>query len=160
MSKLKVSYDELDNLAKIIYNKINPKFKPDIIIGIGSGGWLPAKLVNNYFDTEIESIRVSCYKDKCLSDIVESSFSTINSSYIQNKKILIIDDVNDTGTTLGYVIDKLYNLTCGEIKLFTAVLHHKNKKKKYDITIDNRSDYDYATSTGDIWIDYPWEISN
>ena len=92
-----------------------------------------------------------------MSNIVESNFSKINSDYIINKKILIIDDVNDTGTTLGYVVDKLYNLACGEIELCTAVMHHKNKEKKYDIETDSRTKYEYANLAEDVWIDYPWE---
>jgi uncharacterized protein len=157
MSKLKISYSDLDSLSKKIYDKVRPNFCPDIVLGIGSGGWLPAKLVNNHFNVEIESIQVSCYNNRELSNIVESNFSKINSNYIINKKILIIDDVNDTGTTLGYVVDKLYNLACGEIELCAAVMHHKDKEKKYDILSDIRTRYEYANLADDVWIDYPWE---
>ncbi len=157
MSKLILSYQEVEILVKELYLKIQNNFEPDIVIAIGSGGWLPARLINRFFNKEIESIRIYSYNNDQQQSIVDSQFSKINADYIKNKNILIIDDVNDTGSTLGYVVDKLHNLVNLSSNMCIGVLHDKIKDKKYDIEKDTRTKYFYSRKIEDIWIQYPWE---
>lgn len=154
MEKLIISYDEINNLILNLYNKIKTFFTPDIIIGIGTGGWLPAKLINNKFNIEIDSIKLSSYNGKQQDKINTSNLNSLNLDYLKHKKILIIDDVNDTGGTLKYIVDLLSPLTS---ELHIGVLHHKDKDKVYDLFLDSRCIYYFAEQTGDIWIEYPWE---
>ncbi|VVU94608.1 Phosphoribosyl transferase domain [seawater metagenome] len=159
MSKIILSYAQIEDLVEDLYSKLKNNFEPDIVIAIGSGGWLPARLINRFFKKEIESIRVYSYNDinNKQESIIDSEFSKINADYIQNKNLLIIDDINDTGATLGYVVEKIHNLVNLTSNICIGVLHDKIKDKKYDIEKDTRIKYFYSKKMEDIWIHYPWE---
>jgi uncharacterized protein len=154
MEKLIISYDELNNLIVNLYNKINIVFTPDIIIGIGTGGWLPAKLINKRFNIELDSIKLSSYDGKQQGQIKPSNLNSLNLDYLKNKRVLVIDDVNDTGATLKYIVELLSPLTTS---LHIGVLHHKDKDKESDLFLDNRCIYYFADRIDDIWVEYPWD---
>lgn len=154
MNNLVVSYDDIKNLVEVIFDKINNIYKPDIIIGVGTGGWLPAKLLNNYFNVEIDSINLRSYEGKERGEIKCSNLNNLNLDYLKNKKILVIDDVNDSGSTLKHILEMLSPLTSN---LYLCVLHDKKKEKVIDLFLDNRCIYVYATFIDDVWINYPWD---
>ena len=53
---------------------------------------------------------------------------------IKDKKILIVEDIVDTGTTIDFLNSKLFNLGAKEIKFFSLLL--KRNKYKFNIPID------------------------
>jgi hypoxanthine phosphoribosyltransferase len=69
---------------------------------------------------------------------------------IYNRRVLVVDDVWDTGTTVMAVRDRL--LQAGAT-VDIAVLHFKPKKSLFPTT--TRPDF-YAEET-DAWIVYPWD---
>jgi hypoxanthine phosphoribosyltransferase len=86
------------------------------------------------------------------------------------KNILIVDEVDDTRTTLEYAVRELEKDVIeaqkksgreGEKTTFSIfVLHNKDKKKKGTLGEDVLSRYDAARTTGDVWICYPWEATD
>lgn len=85
------------------------------------------------------------------------------------KNILIIDEVDDTRTTLHYAIDELQkdvreqaarkNVDPNSTKFGIFVLHDKVKQKKADLPeeIMQTGRYIAARTVPDCWIAYPWE---
>lgn len=73
-------------------------------------------------------------------------------SYIKDKRVLIVDEVDDTRTTLEYTVKELSNYSCKEIGVF--VLHNKDKKKN---ELNVKFYHAGETVEGDRWIVYPWE---
>ena len=75
---------------------------------------------------------------------------------LKNKKILIVDEVDDTRGTLAFLVNKLKNeenITKDNLGVF--VIHNKKKEK-----VCNDLDIKYYKSGIDIedkWIVYPWE---
>ncbi|KAL6020366.1 hypoxanthine-guanine phosphoribosyltransferase [Candidozyma auris] len=86
-----------------------------------------------------------------------------------NKNILIIDEVDDTRTTLHYAVSELKKDVAEQAKVKGAnpedtkfgifVLHDKDKKKKADLPDDimKTGNYFAARTVPDVWIAYPWE---
>jgi len=74
-----------------------------------------------------------------------------NPEQIKGKRILVIDEVDDTRMTLEYIEKELQALCPAEMKFF--VLHNKDKPKKGTIT----SSYMAAVTIPDVWIVYPWD---
>lgn len=84
------------------------------------------------------------------------------------KRILIVDEVDDTRTTLEYAVKELEKdveaarakLNKHEKTVFSIfVLHNKDKEKKGTLPEEMLKEDRYiaARTVKDVWINYPWE---
>lgn len=97
--------------------------------------------------------------------------SSLHMGSLVGKSILIVDEVDDTRTTLEYAVRELQKDVTeaarragkeGEETRFTIfVVHNKNKEKKGHLPQDiEEQGYLAAETTGDVWICYPWEATD
>ncbi|MBS7658814.1 MAG: phosphoribosyltransferase [Candidatus Bathyarchaeia archaeon] len=121
-------------------------FFPDLIIGVARGGWIPARILSDLLEnSNVASVRVEFYVDIAKTSHSPKITQGVSVS-LTGRKILVVDDVADTGKSLKAVIDYLYNLGAKEVK--TATLHYKPKSIiKPDFYIEET----------DAWIVYPHE---
>lgn len=97
--------------------------------------------------------------------------SSLEMANLIGKNVLIVDEVDDTRTTLEYAVKELEkdvetarkNLGRHEKTHFSIfVLHNKDKEKKghlpEDMLKENR--YVAAVTVPDVWICYPWEATD
>jgi len=89
------------------------------------------------------------------------------------KNVLIVDEVDDTRTTLEYAVRELQkdvetarqklgrSAEGGETRFSIFVLHNKDKEKKGHLPKDMLDERRYlaAVTVGDVWINYPWEAT-
>lgn len=87
------------------------------------------------------------------------------------KNVLIVDEVDDTRTTLEYAVKELQkDVDAAAKKLGRAaestnfsifVLHNKDKEKKGHLPTGMVEDglYLAARTVPDVWINYPWEAT-
>lgn len=122
-------------------------FQPDIIIGIARGGWVPARLLSDLLGVNnISSIKVEFYLDveKTRKKPILIQKLPIR---ISNKRVLLVDDVADTGMSLQ--LAKTYLLSYKNIELKIATIYKKPK---------SRIEPDYYEKITKNWIVFPWEI--
>lgn len=103
------------------------------LIGIDGNGFLLAKKLQNILH-EISEKRVKIGKislDK--RNPLKGATCTINKEEIQNKALILVDDVLQTGTTLMYGVKFFLDIPLKRFK--TAVLVDRNHKK-YPIKAD------------------------
>lgn len=93
-------------------------------------------------------------------------------SNLIGKNILIVDEVDDTRTTLEYAVrelekdvreaQKALGREDEKTKFSIFVLHNKDKPKKGKLPEDMLAEgrYHAAITTGDVWICYPWEAKD
>lgn len=134
------------SLAEIIQKD---GFRPDIMIAIARGGWVPARLLCDYLDfTNLASIRIEHYTAGATRQRV-ARLSIPLSIDIFRQNVLLVDDVSDSGDTLDLAVTHLYDLNPREVR--TAVLHHK--------TISSFMPYYYAQKIIKWrWLIYPWAV--
>lgn len=97
--------------------------------------------------------------------------SSLEMANLIGKNVLIVDEVDDTRTTLEYAVRELEKdvETARQLagrdektKFSIFVLHNKDKEKKgrlpEDMIDENR--YLAAVTVPDVWICYPWEATN
>lgn len=119
-----ISFNEVLRLSKILSRKIKDSgFVPDLIVAIGRGGYVPGRLISDFLlFNNLTSMKIEHYK-RAADMREEARIRYPISVDITGKKILIVDDVTDTGDTFLLAVDYVWSLKAAEVK--TAVLQHK-----------------------------------
>jgi hypoxanthine phosphoribosyltransferase len=119
------------------------------MIAIARGGVVPARLVCDYLDTyDLATIRIEHYKAGA-NKAQQARLAIPLSIDIRDSRILLVDDVSDTGDTLLVARDYLFESGASEVKI--AALHHKTVSTLVP-------DYYSEKITDWYWIVYPWAI--
>ncbi|MDD5473716.1 MAG: phosphoribosyltransferase [Candidatus Methanoperedens sp.] len=144
-----VSWDESHRLAKILASKIKSSgFKADLVIGIARGGLVPARVVCDYLlQKDLAAIKVEHWGIAATLGKAKIKFPLPID--ISGKKILVVDDVADTGDTFSVIRDYLKEKNPSEVK--TAVLHYKTCSTSVP-------DYWAEMQEKWMWIIYPWAV--
>ncbi|KAI9744095.1 MAG: hypoxanthine-guanine phosphoribosyltransferase [Claussenomyces sp. TS43310] len=198
VQKVYVTYNEVHKLCQESAERILNDFKPQLMIAIGGGGYVPARMLRSFLkkpgapNIPIQAIGLSLYEElpsthpssSATPGEVEAPGTKVTRTQwldlaslgeMQNlvgKRILIVDEVDDTRTTLEYAVKELEKdveaarqklAEKGEKTVFSIfVLHNKDKKKKGNLPEDMMNDGRYlaARTVDDVWICYPWEATD
>jgi uncharacterized protein len=205
VEKVYVTYNEVHNQCKEGSKKILKDFQPNLMIAIGGGGYVPARILRycriftqclssdkttrSFLRKEgapnipIQAIGLSLYETLSTdaANVVEApgtkvtrtqwlDLSSLQIDSLIGKNILIVDEVDDTRTTLEYAVRELekdietarqQSGRTEKTNFFVFVLHNKKKPKKGRLPDEMESGKTYlaAEETGDVWICYPWEAT-
>jgi uncharacterized protein len=155
--KIFYSYNTIHSLVKSgSKDVLNSDFNPEIILAIGGGGFIPARILRTYINLPIVSTTINFYdqNDKIQSE--PNIIQMIDKDIIKNKNVLIVDEVDDTRKTLDFFINFLKNNYYQFKSLGVFVVNNKIKNKVSPIPDDVH--YFSCTYSPDIWINYPWDI--
>ncbi|KAI1195849.1 phosphoribosyltransferase-like protein [Nemania serpens] len=191
VEKVYVTYNDVHKLCQEAAPRMLSTLQPQLIIAIGGGGYVPARILRSFLkqpgspNIPIQAIGLSLYEQLPVSNadagVVDQigtkvtrtqwlDFSSLGGmENLVGKRILIVDEVDDTRTTLEYAVKELQkdvqevSRKLGrenektEFSIF--VLHNKDKPKKGVLPSDAIDDSRYiaARTVSDIWICYPWE---
>ena len=152
-------------------------WKPDYIVGITRGGAIPAVLLSQYTGIPMRPLQVSLRDSMdCVSDLgmaedalgvvpLEQSAQYGGHKHVERlkKKILIVDDINDSGATLEWIKkdwpagcfpgDEEWNTIWGDNVRFAVLTHNWSSEFKdpdYYVWEVNKAE-------DDCWLVYPWE---
>jgi len=117
MKPIFLSFSEI--LDSIPFASIKGYF-PDIVIGIERGGVVLASLVAFRLGIELRSIRASLYDDSkpAKKKFDEPKIEMHNLNGMEGKRVLIVDDVSNSGATLDAVKSAIASIGAKEIKTF------------------------------------------
>ena len=123
-------------------------YHPDIIIAIGRGGYVPARLLADYLDRmNLTSLKVEHYLAGSHKQPVTTVIYPLSIN-VTDQKVLLVDDVSDSGETFDATLQHIWQRSSPkEIK--TAVLHHKTSSNFIP-------DYFAAKIIKWRWLIYPW----
>jgi hypoxanthine phosphoribosyltransferase len=99
-------------------------FQPQLIIAIGGGGYVPARILRSFLkqagspNIPIQAIGLSLYEQLGNDEVEEPGTKVTRTQWLDmsaigemenlvGKKILIVDEVDDTRTTLEYAVKEL-----------------------------------------------------
>jgi hypoxanthine phosphoribosyltransferase len=137
-------YYMLLNLAEKIRKD---RFKPDIIVGVSRGGWPPARVLSDLMDNpNLANVRTEFYLGVAETK-GEPVLTQPVSTSVARKKVLIVDEVADTGKSLKLIKDHI--IENGAIKVKVVTVYYK------PWSIVKPDYYEKETSS---WIVFPWEI--
>ena len=123
------------------------RFKPDIIAGVLRGGWLPARVLSDLLSNpNLANVGVEFYVGIAETKS-EPKLTQPISLRVVGKKVLIVDEVADTGESLKLVSEHIVEKGAREVK--TATVYYK----PWSIVKP-----DYCSKETSKWIVFPWEV--
>lgn len=191
MKKRVVSWQEYQGLVGKICRDISVSgWRPDYVVGITRGGLLPATMISHYLDIPCHALGVSLRdhtgqetntwmaedalgpqtNEREINDpsdiggILEAASDLLeNSEFCKN--ILIVDDMNDSGATLNWIMEDWRSSCFPDDPAWDEEVWNGNVK--FAVLFDNlasncnvKMDFvgeEINKAENDVWIDFPYE---
>jgi xanthine phosphoribosyltransferase len=178
MNKLVIVNDQLKGLvAKLCRDISNSGWRPEYVVGITRGGLIPAVMISHYFGVPCETLKISLRdggEPESNLWMAEDAYGYINkedrkdsdiSSLLEfRKNILIVDDINDTGATINWIMKDWPSGCLPNDPTWPEIW---NNNVKFAVLVDNlaskcdvKMDFvgmEVNKAEKDVWIDFPWE---
>ena len=160
VTKRYFSYNEIHRtVADLAREILASGFEPDVTVAIGTGGFIPARILKTFLKKPILTVGVKLYTDDNQIGDGPKKVQWIDEveRKLKGRKVLLIDEVDDSRTTLAYCLRELLRHEPEEIAV--AVLHCKDKEKKDQIP-PQVTRYWAGQHLADDWIVYPWDAED
>lgn len=136
-------------------------FAPDVFVAIGGGGFIPARMLRTKVKKPILAVSLELYDDatktanatvlrKQWFDETPGTFGAL----VRGKRVLIVDEVDDTRATLQYAVEELKKHNA-PAAIGVLVVHNKLKPKKGVLPEDIT--YIAGEYVPNCWNCYPWD---
>ena len=136
-------YEMLLNLASKIRKDC---FEPDVILGVSRGGWPPARVLSDLLENrELANVKTEFYMGVAETR-GEPTITQPVSIPVRDKKVLVVDEIADTGKSLQLIQSHLKKQGASEIKIATIYY------KPWSVVTP-----DYYEKESSAWIVFPWE---
>jgi len=123
------------------------EFKPDVIVGVSRGGWPPARVLSDLLcNPNLANVKAEFYLGVNETK-GEPTITQPVSTNVANKKVLVVDEVADTGKSLKLVKEHIVAQGAQETKIATIYY------KPWSVITP-----DYYEKETRKWIVFPWEI--
>jgi hypoxanthine phosphoribosyltransferase len=145
-----ITWGEVYRLSALLARQVKDAgYRPDVVIAIARGGYIPARLVCDFLDIyDLSSIRISHYTAGSSKE-ERASLSSPLCMDITGFKVLLVDDITDTGDTVDVALQHIREFGPAEIKV--AVLQHKKQSML-------QPDFYAKKLVKWRWIIYPWAV--
>ena len=173
MKKIYYSWQDIENQAQEILRQLQrDAWQPDYVVGLTRGGLVPANLISQYLEVPMETLKVSLRDSEHGPEsnlwMAEDAFGYTNwdpmCSGNGRKRILIVDDINDSGATLNWIKqdwqsgclpdDERWAEVWGNNVRVAALVDNEASKSELKISY---SAVDLNKAEEDVWIVFPWE---
>ncbi len=142
------SWDYIYKLCIQVADQIRRSgYKPDLLVAISRGGWIPGRVLSDLLENpNIATIKVEhyigIYKTRARPKITQPIPIEVN-----GKRILLVDDIADSGKSLKLVKKHLFDQGAADVKICALYC------KPWSIVTP-----DFLARTTDAWICFPHEI--
>jgi hypoxanthine phosphoribosyltransferase len=136
-------YESLLELARKIRKA---GFKPDIVVGVARGGWPVARVMSDLLENpEVANVKAEFYLGVAETKKKPIITQPVSAS-VESKKVLVVDDVADTGKSLALVKEHLKGQGAAVIRIATIYYKPWSVLKP-----------DWFERQTERWIVFPWE---
>jgi hypoxanthine phosphoribosyltransferase len=125
-------------------------YRPDIIVAIGRGGYMPGRILSDFLDVmDLTSFKIEHYRAAQKDRKARVRYPL--TADLTGRRVLLVDDVSDSGDTFRVALEHLRG--CGPAaEVRTAVLHHKTVSAY-------APDYFAQKVVKWRWLIYPWALA-
>lgn len=178
MKKVYVTWEDVQNHVQEILRQMHlDSWHPDYVVGLTRGGLVPANLISQYLNIPMHTLKVSLRDDsECesnfwmasdafgLVDATDNDYSWARTDPANRKKILIVDDINDSGATLNWIRHDWQNGCFPDSPNWADVW---GNNVRISVLVDNQSsdnEIEVSYTAREVnkledpqWIVFPWE---
>lgn len=171
MKELIITNSEFQRLVhKICRDIANSEWRPDYVVGLTRGGLTAATMISHYFDVPMETLKPrsesNCWMAEDAFGYVPQDERGESGTEVDpacRKNILIIDDINDTGSTMEWIKVDWQSSCLPNNPAWHAIW---NKNVRFAVLINNEaSNYEHIDYSGrninklddPCWVVFPWE---
>jgi hypoxanthine phosphoribosyltransferase len=121
-------------------------FKPDIIVGVTRGGWVPARVLSDLLEiSNLATVGVEFYLDVAKTR-KEPVLTQSVSARVTGKKALLVDDVVDSGKSMQLAREHVLQKGAREVRIATVYA------KPFSVITP-----DYYEKGTRRWVVFPWD---
>ena len=121
-------------------------FNPQVIVGVSRGGWPPARVMSDLLGNQnLANMKVVFYKDIGVRNKKPAVTQPVTSE-VKGRRVLVVDDVSDSGHSLRVVSNHLRRKGARNIRVCTLYL------KPHSVFVP-----DYYSRQTTKWVIFPWE---
>jgi hypoxanthine phosphoribosyltransferase len=144
---LHLSWEDVQKLTEEGAEKVRRSgFTPDVVVAVSRGGFDPARILCDQLGImRLASVQIEYYTGVSQTGRAPRVIYPLNAE-VPGLRVLVVDDVSDTGTSLKVAMDHVAVLGASEVRV--ATLHTKPWTTFRP---------DYSATEVDAWIVYPWE---
>ncbi|NYZ75182.1 phosphoribosyltransferase [Candidatus Micrarchaeota archaeon] len=145
------NWDDMYEYSRVLAGKMRAdKFKPDAIVAIARGGYVPARnLCDQLGVTDLLSIKVDHWGITATRDQEGARLRYPFTAKLAGKKVLLVDDIADTGESFRTALPVLKALKPASIKTASLFLLENSKFVP---------DY-FASKREWAWMVFPWNFT-
>lgn len=162
MKTLDINYTEFTKLVSGIVREITlSKWQPNYIVGVTRGGLLPAVMISHYLNVPCQTLKVSLRDGK--DDDCESNLWMAEDAFC-GKNILIVDDINDQGSTINWIMkdwpsgcspkSEMWDAVWGNNVRFAVIVDNLSSKANVKM---NYIGMEINKAEDDVWVTFPYE---
>lgn len=145
-----ISHDQfVDDVRTIAAQLDADDWQPDFLIGIGRGGLVPGAYLSHASGMTLLSVDYSSQVFAFAGELIRQ----LAAKSMDGKKLLIVDDINDSGTTIAQLRSALGEAGAVDGNIRVAVLLNNIRSVAH-------ADYwarEIDRSTDKSWFVFPWE---
>jgi len=180
MKKVHLDWNRVQSLTQEICRQMAcDQWRPDYVVGLTRGGLTPAVMISQYLQVPMHTLKVSLRDaaGDCESNLwmAEEAFgyvqaedrgeTVVHSSESMRKKILIVDDINDSGATMAWIKDD-WEASCAGIAAPDIWQQVWGNTVRFAVLVNNEAshfrDINYQAMSVNKndepqWIEFPWE---
>lgn len=147
MKYLRLSWEEIEAACRRLAEGIKERrLEFDVIVGIARGGLVPARILSDMLGNgELQTMRIKFYD--AVGKTTERPTILSPQLKVKGKRILLVDDIADTGKSLAAAMEHLKEGEAGAV--FTVALAKKPSSSLVP---------DLYTLETDAWVIFPWEV--
>lgn len=177
MKKVYYSWADIDGaVIELARSLMASNWRPDYIVGITRGGAIPAVMLSQFMGIPMRPLEVSLRDGgNCTSDLgmAEDAIGVVTDEerhiwgdhkHIEKlkKKILIVDDINDQGSTINWIKQDWPSGCYPNDEEWNNIFHNNVRFAVLTNNLSSKADIDYYCwevnkAEEDCWLVYPWE---
>lgn len=144
MNKIYYTYNDIVKYTLNIKHQIDfDDYQPDMIVGIARGGAMPAMHLSYALNKPLKLISIST------RDIFDESNDFDGKNFMGDKKILLVDDVCDSGKTFEIAKERF---EAYHVDVRYASVFNKVNLNNFNLNYTGHNIID------DAWVVFPWDI--
>jgi hypoxanthine phosphoribosyltransferase len=150
MEKEIIGWAEYGAITKFLVQSVlldAPLLEGYTLLAIGRGGYIPGVAISHALNRELFTIDIKAYTGTQVKKQKEVEIGNLENSIYKKERLLIIDDIYETGTTLS-TLEYYLRQDC---RIYRAILINKNDKPLHKL-------HAIGTHKDSAWITLPYEV--